>query len=242
MPANQFPKTSWTLIDRAGAPLSPEGREALASFYKGYRFPVYAFIRRSGGSPEEADDRTQGFFASLIERNDLAKLDRTRGSKFRSWLLTCVRNYLENQRKFENAQRRPPRKLGESLDDDAAEGRYRAELSCHLTPERLYERHFTLTLLARVLDALRAKYTAAGEVRRFEALKGYLSGCAEQRPYTEVAATLGMNVGAVKKAVFDLRKRYDKQLRAEVAYLVEDPDDAAQVKKELRDLLAALED
>lgn len=242
MPANQFPKTSWTLIARAGAPSSPEGRVALASLCKDYWSPVHAFIRRSRGSPEEARDLTQGFFASLLKRNDLATVDRTRGCKFRSWLLTCVRNYLENQRKFQNAERRPPPRLGESLDNDAAEGRYRAELSCHLTPERLYERQFSLALLARVLDALRAKYAAAGEERRFEALKGCLSGGAEQRPYEEVAAMLGMEVGAVKKAAFDLRARYRKLLRSEVARLLQDPDDAAQVDEELRYLRAALED
>jgi RNA polymerase sigma-70 factor (ECF subfamily) len=245
LPDAQFPKTSWTLIARAGA-LTPGSREALSALCEAYWFPVYAFVRRRSGSSDDAYDRTQGFFARLLERNDLAKVDRARGSKFRSWLLKCVKNYLANEHDHDHAQiRRPPGML-ESLSPGTAEGRYLAELSHHLTPERLYERHFALSVLARVMENLRARYAAAGKEQLFEALKGCLSGDAAQRPYEEIAAALGMKtVGAVKKAAFDLRSHYKKALRAEVARLLDadDPEgDAAVVQEELRHLLAALED
>lgn len=243
MPDAKFPTTSWTLIARAGA-LTPDGRAALSVLCSVYWYPVYAFIRRRGGSPEDAFDRTQGFFTGLLARNDLAKVDKARGSKFRSWLLRCVKSHLSNEHDYENAQARIPPEVLESLDAGAAEGRYQAEPSHHLTPERLFDRHFALSLLGRVLEKLRAKYAAAGKEQLFEALKGSLSGDAAQRPYDEVAASLGMTAGAVKKAAFDLRAHYKNGLRAEVASLVDadGPNAEAAVKEEVQQLLEALED
>jgi DNA-directed RNA polymerase specialized sigma24 family protein len=245
MPANQFPKTSWSLIARA---LSPEGRVALKALLNAYWFPVYAFIRHGAASQDDACDRTQGFFARLVEKNDLAKVDRTRGKKFRSWLLGCVKHYLANQHKSNHAKKRDPGQPIESLDAAAAEGRYLAEPSHRLTPERLYDRAFAQSLLARVIEQLRAQYASTGKAPLFEALQGSLAAGAAQQPYEEVAARLEMTEGAVRKAAFDLRARYKKLLRAEVACLVDrpgdprDPEAKAAVDEELRNLLAALSD
>jgi DNA-directed RNA polymerase specialized sigma24 family protein len=241
MPRDAFPKTSWTLIARAGAQ-TPEGRAALSALCTMYWFPVYAFIRRQGGSSDDAYDRTQGFFALLLERKDIAKVDRDYGSKFRSWLLRCIKNYLANEYAAANAQFRLPPGGLESLSADTAEDRYAFEPSHDLTPERLYERHFALSLLARVTDTLRVWYVTAGKEHVFEALKGCLSGETGREPYGELAASLGMKTTeAVRKAAFDMRKRYKELLHAEVVNIV-DSDDDAVVKQELRHLLEAISD
>ncbi len=238
-----FPQTSWSLILRAGAPLLSDGTNALKILCEAYWFPVYAYIRRRPGSAEDALDRTQGFFAHLLEKNTLATVDPTRGTKFRAWLLTCVKRYLRDERKKERARKRDPGYPLESIDAAAAEGRYQAETAHHLTPERLYARHFALSLLERVIGRLRARYAAAGKEALFEALKSSLSQDAEQQPYDTIAARLGMTGGAVKKAAYDLRARYKKEVRAEVASLVDGADDQAveaQVTEELQHLLGAL--
>src|SRR5688572_8896059 len=100
MPDDNFPRTSTTLLELIrgplrssgpeGAkgppgPLTPEGRAALEMLCKAYRYPVYAFLRHRVGSADKAADLTQGFFAYLIAKEDLATFDRTRGTKFRSW-------------------------------------------------------------------------------------------------------------------------------------------------------------
>lgn len=241
MPPESFPKTSWTLIARAGV-RTPEGHAALSSLCTMYWFPVYAFIRRQGGSPDDAYDRTQGFFAQLLERNAIAKVDREYGSKFRSWLLRCIKNYLANEYAAANAQIRLPPGVIESLSAGTAEDRYAIEPSHDVTPERLYERQFALSLLARVVDKLRAKYASAGKEHVFDALKGCLSGETGHEPYEELASSLGMKTPeAVRKAAFDLRQRYKTLLRAEVANIV-DSDDDAVVDQELRQLLEAISD
>src|ERR671933_806480 len=94
MPGYEIPKTSWTLVLRAKQD-TPGGREALQALCKAYWFPVFAFIRHRVGSADKAADRTQGFFArTIVEKNAIASFDEERGTKFRSWLLGCVRNYL----------------------------------------------------------------------------------------------------------------------------------------------------
>ncbi|WP_437586213.1 RNA polymerase sigma factor [Sorangium sp. So ce1000] len=96
-PPHRFPETSWGLVGRAGLPLAPEGRQALAALCELYWYPVYSFVRRYGAPADEAQDLTQGFFARLLERSDLATADQERG-RFRSWLIACVKHYVANER------------------------------------------------------------------------------------------------------------------------------------------------
>ena len=238
MQRESFPQTSWTLIARAGA-RSAEGQAALSALCSAYWFPVYAFIRRRGVTPDDAHDCTQSFFARLLERNDIAKADRAHGSKFRSWLLRCVNNHLANEYAHANAQRRKPPEGIQSLSTNDAEDRYAFEPSHELTPERLYDRQFALSLLSRVMDQLRAKYAEAGRMHIFEALKGCMY---EELDYEQLTAVLGMNsVGAVRKAAFDLRKHYRNLLRAEVANTVDSTDEAV-VDRELLHLFESISD
>lgn len=240
MADDRFPKTSWTLISRAGAD-SPDSHAALSSLCSLYWFPVYAFIRRQGGTADDAYDKTQGFFVKVLERETITKVDRDYGSKFRSWLLRCVKNFLANEYAHDHAQRRlAPEKL-ESLSADNAKDRYEIEPHHQLTPERLYEREFALSLLSQVMDKLREKYVNAGRGHIFDALKGCLSDDVGNDSYEQIATNLGMKNEAVRKAAFDLRQRYKNLLRAEVANIV-DSQDSEVVSQELRHLLEALSD
>ncbi|KYF87410.1 hypothetical protein BE20_09540 [Sorangium cellulosum] len=241
-PPRRFPETSWGLVGRAGQPLTPEGRQALATLCELYWYPVYAFVRRRGAPAEEAQDLTQGFFARLLERNDIAMADQGRG-RFRSWLIACVKHYVANERERARAQKRGGDGALRGFDAERAERRYQAEpVHAHaaghlLTPEALYERRFALDLIERTLTMLQDHYAQTGQARLFEALKGRLSGEGEERPHKEVAAALGMSVEAVKTATSRLYDRYQRTLREEVARTVTRVED---VDEELRSLLLSL--
>lgn len=216
--------------------MTPEGRRALAALCELYWYPIYAFVRRRGAGPEDACDLTQGFFTRLLERNDIATVDPTRG-RFRSWLLGCLKHYLANERDRAQAQKRGGRAGGADERFTVAEQRYATEPAHEITPERLYERRFALLLLERVLEELRADYSRNGNQRLFEVLAGRLVGDGTERPHKEVAAELGMTVAALKTATSRLYDRYERLLRAEVARIVERLED---VDDELRCLLASL--
>jgi RNA polymerase sigma-70 factor (ECF subfamily) len=91
-----FHTTYWTLIQAASQGLGGKSRDALAALCQAYWHPVYSFICRYGFDREEARDLTQGFFTLLLEKNYLLAADPERG-KFRSFLLTAVKNFLANE-------------------------------------------------------------------------------------------------------------------------------------------------
>jgi RNA polymerase sigma-70 factor (ECF subfamily) len=211
-----FATTQWSLVLAAGAPGSPQAGEALARLCAAYWYPVFAFVRRQGHSLEDAQDLTQGFFARLIEKGDLADADRSRG-RFRAFLLTACRHFLANEWDREQAQKRGGGRTALTIDAAAAEGRYQRALSHAQTPERLYERQWCLTLLAAVLDDLRDEYGASGKGRVFDRLKGFLTDAETDETHADAAADLGISAAAVKVAVHRLRKRYRDVLRRRVA-------------------------
>jgi RNA polymerase sigma factor (sigma-70 family) len=233
----KFSTTRWSLVLAAGQGTTPEAREALSTLCALYWYPLYAFTRRHGCAPEDSRDRVQGFFTRLLEKNDLAAVDRQRG-RFRSWLLSSLEHYLANEWDRERARKRGGAQPLLSIDAEAAEGRYGLEPSHTLTPEKLYERRWALTLLEHVLSTLEEECTRLGRQELFEKLRGTLAGDADQLPYAEVAEALGMSPGAVKMAAHRLRGRYRELLRAEIAQTVERPED---IDDEIRLLLAALE-
>jgi RNA polymerase sigma-70 factor (ECF subfamily) len=198
--------------------------------------PVYAYVRRRGHDRHAAEDLTQAFFARLLEKNDLAAADRTRG-RFRTFLLTACQHYLANQHDHAAAKKRGGGMTHFSLDFAAAEGKFSHEPAHEETPERAFERRWAVELLDRTLAGLRQEYADSGRGKLFDALKECLTGGGTDVAYADLAAELNMTEGAVKVAVHRLRQRYRDRLREAIARTVADP---ADVDDEVRDLFAAL--
>jgi RNA polymerase sigma-70 factor (ECF subfamily) len=234
--AGRFATTRWSLVLAAGARGSVAGDEALERLCALYWYPVFAFVRRRGFGRDEAEDLTQGFFARLIEKGDLAGADRSRG-RFRSFLLAACQNFLANERDRGRAAKRGGGRAALSIDVDDAERRYQNALADADTPEVVYERQWCLTLLAAVLDELREDYAATGREHLFDRLKGFLTSEDEPGTHAQAARDLGMTEGAMRVAVHRLRGRYREALRATVAATVASDDDVAD---EIRDCLRAL--
>ena len=207
---------------------------ALSTLCQRYWYPLYAFIRRQGHGPEDAQDLAQEFFARLIEKDWLDGLAPERG-RFRSWLLASMRHFLANEWDRQRAQKRGGGAPVISLDETDAEGRYLHEPPDPVDATQLFERRWALTLLDGVLQRLRVDMEAEGKGAHFDALKGALTG--SPLNFAQVAARLGLSDGAVRVAVHRLRERYRRELRAAVAETVESP---AEVEAELQNLFAAL--
>lgn len=235
--ARQFATTQWSMVIAAGRNDTVRSQAALGRLCSIYWYPLYAFVRRQGFGSADAQDLTQSFFARLIEKQDLAAVDRARG-KFRSFLLAAMKNFLANEWDKVKAQKRGGgAKNFTSLDARTAETRYHLEPADPMTADRIFERNWALTLLDEVLKHVREDYEADGKAALFDALKSTLTGGKSDQPYAEIGARLGMNAGAVKVAVHRLRHRYRDALRAEIAATVTDP---GEVDDELRHLFAAL--
>ena len=231
-----FATTHWSVVLSARDPQSSQSAAALEKLCRAYWYPLYAYVRRRGYSPEDAQDLTQEFFARLLEKNWIAHADQSRG-RFRSFLLLVMKRFLAVEWHKAHAQKREGSRRYLPLPLDTAETRYAREPVDTATPEQAFEKQWALTLLETVLSQLRMDYEQDGRGRLFEALKPCLLGSRELQPYAELAAALEMSEGAVKVAVHRLRERYRERLKAEIANTVASPADAAA---ELRHLFRVL--
>ena len=105
------------------------------------------------------------------------------------------------------------------------------------TPETLFDRHWALTVLDRVMGEVRAEFRKRGKEEVFERLKVNLIG--EENPfyYRETASKPGMSEAALRVAVHRLRRRFGELLRAEIAQTVTTDE---EVEDEIRYLIHAL--
>ncbi len=230
-----FATTRWSVVMLAGDSQSPEATVALERLCETYWYPLYAFVRRKGHGHEDASDLTQAFFARFLEKRYLKSVDANLG-KFRTFLLTSMTHFLANEWDKSRAQKRGgahQRVL--SLDEAAADERYRIEPVEHTTPETLFERRWAETVVGVVLDRL-SKET---DERRFKVLKEFLVADGGAVSYDRAAGQLGMTVAAVTSAIHRMRARFSAVLVEEITNTVSTPED---VEAEIRHLVAALGD
>jgi len=231
-----FVTTRWSVVLMAGHSDTAHAQAALEKLCRAYWYPLYAYVRRRGQSPEDAKDLTQEFFARLLERNWIGRADQQRG-RFRSFLLSAMNHFLADEWDKARAQKRGGGQIPVPLQFDTAETRYGYEPVDNTTPEQNFERRWALTLLDTVLQRLHSEYEQEGRAEFFAALHPCLVGDRANQPYADLAVKLGISEGAVKSAVHRLRQRYRHLLRDEIAQTVAEP---GEVDEELHHLFAVL--
>lgn len=226
----QFPTTRWTIVLAAGDERSR--KDALDWLCERYWYPLYAFLRRRGHGPSEAQDLTQSFLASFLHRRSIEGADPNRG-RFRSYLLGALKNFLADHKDYERAAKRGGGVEFLPLSFAGIEERY---LQCpsNLSPELLYERQWALSLIDRVLRLMRSEQEAAGKAAVFDRLKLFMTGDGDYRAASD---SLGINEGAARVTVHRLRRRYRELLKAEIAETVSEP---SEVESEIRRLIEVI--
>ena len=237
--SGRFVTTHWSVVLDAGDRESPTRREALSSLCRIYWYPLYGYARRTGMTAEAAQDLTQDFIAHLLEKETLRQVSPGSG-RFRSFLLSCFRNFKVDQQRRATALKRGGGKPSVSVELETAEGRYHRELSHDQTPEKAFERQWAMTLLQRAVDRLEEEHKRKGPAkeRLFAMLKNYLPGGQSPVPYAQAARELKMNEVTVKVAVHRLRQRFRTVLLEEISHTVAGSD---EVEDEVRHLLSVLE-
>src|SRR5258707_3332310 len=194
----RFQTAHWSVVLRAAQSQLPDSHAALADLYRIYWYPLYAFVRRRGYNPEDAQDLTQGFFFSMLERKSLRQVGRTRG-KFRSFLLASLKNYLSDQFDRVNSIKRGGHVEFVALDFGGGEERYRDDPVDFLTAEKDFDARWALTLLNWTFERLRKEYAAQGKTRIIDALQPFLDPNCERLPsYEKASAMLEISLAGVK--------------------------------------------
>ena len=219
-----FDTTNWTVVLEAARGDTTGGRAALGTLCETYWYPVYALVRRSGHDPCDAEDLTQGYFARLLEKEDLRRLHPHRG-RFRSFLFVSVRNFLHNERDRGRRLKRGGGGQTLSLEGAEVERLYGKEPAAPGNPEALFERAWVRTVLERTLGRLSAEQKGDQREFRFARLKPLLTGDEGTATYAEIAREWGVGEAAVRVAVHRMRRRFARLLREEIGRTVADPAD-----------------
>jgi RNA polymerase sigma-70 factor (ECF subfamily) len=236
-PRPAFVTTHWSVVLSARDRQSPQSAAALEKLCRIYWYPLYAYIRRSGQSKENAEDLTQAFFARLLEKKSLDSAQQERG-RFRSFLLVSLKRFLANEWEYARAQKRGGAEIHLSLDTELAESKFQTEIAAaEIPPDRAFERRWALTLLGQTMAHLRSEFERAGKIPEFEKLKIFLTADKKEIPYPKVAEELGMNENALRVAVHRLRRRYRELFREEISHTLAEGE---SVDEELQYLLSVL--
>ena len=227
-----FPDTPWTVI------LQDDGEKssAHAAWEKlacDYWKPLYVFLRRKEVDHDTAADAIQGFFAHLLSREFLRKIERGNGL-FRSFLITSLQNWRIDQHRTTTAKKRggnaamiPLHELEEAISDlSDPDG----------SPEEAFDRRWAQTLYDNAVEKLHERLKNRGREAHFLKLRGLFSSD-ETEPYATIAVDLGTTEGAVQQAALELRREFGSVLRQEIARTV---IDESQVDGELRYLIGLL--
>jgi len=197
---------------------------------------LYAYLRRDGYNTDDAEEHTQAFFAHIVEKEFLSKIE-PKPAKFRSFLLIALKHFLIDKFHHIAATKRGGEKKRLPLDFGNGEKRYTLEPSHNLSPEKIFERSWALTLLDTTLKRLETEMASMNKQQSFNALRNHLCGNTDRVSYKDIAVRLGKTEAAVKVTVYRLRKRFREILREEISQTVDSSD---RIEEELRALRTAL--
>lgn len=228
-----FATTRWTMVLQAGGSLDGSATAALEELCRIYWFPLYAYVRGKGYSREDAEDMTQGFFAQLLRRNDFSGVGEQKG-KFRAFLLASLKHYMANEYDKSSALKRGGGVSNFSLDWEAAEKKFQVVDDSSESPDLLFDRHWALALLERVLVRLENEWKLKGKAALFQSLKDFLTVERDNQLYAAVSAKLGVTENYLRVASHRLRARYRELLKEEIAQTLSEPD---SVEEELKSLM-----
>lgn len=220
-----FATTHWSVVLSARDKVSPKSAEALETLCKAYWKPLYAYVRRTGKSPADAEDLTQAFFVRLLEKDYLLAAAREKG-RFRSFLLMALKRFMANEWDRQHRQKRGGFAQVVPIDPELAESWLAAAPAKDSQPDLLFDRQWAQTLLSRTLDLLRQEYLATGRAELFDHIQNCLAKEESALPYAEIGARLKLSEAAVKMAVYRLRARFRELLYQEVSQTVASSDDA----------------
>lgn len=236
-PPNAAPATSWSLITAAQSSAT-DRRAALDKLCRLYWGPLYAFARRHGLSPADAEDATQDFFLRILSDDWLALVDRSKG-RFRGYLYQSMSFHLSEARRRDATQKRGGGARRLSIDWAPAEAQFARLAAKTMDPAQAFDHAWTGTVLEIAVTRLADEEGAAGRAARFVALRPFLTSQPTAGDYERLAERLGLARATVAVTVHRLGKRYRELIRSVVVETVANPE---ELEGELRHLLQSVSD
>jgi RNA polymerase sigma-70 factor (ECF subfamily) len=235
-----WPLTHWSLIGAIRSDKTGEQEAAVEQLVDLYWKPTYCWLRSSGYSDADAKDLVQDFFLSGLREGRFAKADPARG-KFRTFWLTCLKNFVANYERNRKAKGRQPSKPMVRIDQlDTSD--IAIELIDSGTPEESFNRAWVWQLLLRVLKTLEKEYLATGKechykLFRWRIIDPKLEGKEKPPPIKKLADKLGLTSKQASNYLITARLAYQRLLRAEIRMYASSDQ---EVSEEIKDLFKSL--
>ncbi len=232
--------TCWTMIGDALNENSPTTKGSREELTRRYWPAIFAFIRASGRSVAVAEDLTQGFICDVfLGRDLLSKAEEARG-RFRSLLLSSVRNYLADDYRKQTTKRRSP----ESGPPGSLDAHYAMEMAdqANLTAESAFNIRWIDELILRSSEETKAALIANGQGAHWDIFKHrVLDPCltgAKPVPHEELSAKWNLNgLPQVSNYLVTAKRRFARTLLLNVRDTLPENQDPSL---ELRELFKAL--
>jgi RNA polymerase sigma-70 factor (ECF subfamily) len=229
-----FTTTHWSVVLAANGDQTSSVRSALETLFRSYQKPLYSYIRRRGNTHHDAEDLLQAFFGRLLAKDVLRAASQQRG-RFRSFLLTSLKNFLANEHDRAVALKRGGGESNLSLDAKPPGFPTALEpVAKEPPPEALFDREWAQAIFATALKQLEEEFSSEGKQTQFAALAPFISRSPGPGEYEQVAAQAGIRAGLMATVVSRLRQRFRDLVRMEIASTVASP---AEVDEELRYLV-----
>jgi RNA polymerase sigma-70 factor (ECF subfamily) len=211
-----FAATRWSVVLRA----RDKSEVALNSLCQNYRQPLIVWLRGRGYSPHDAEDIVHGLFQKLLNRDFLKNVAKEKG-RFRTFMKSCLMNYLRDQHAKKSAERRGSGQPTESLDATFdGEDKIHDPADPSATPDVAFDRAWVSSLLANALRRLHEECARQGREVLYRELEPVLSQDETASGYREIGIRLGMSEAAVKMAASRLRARLKGLIQDEIKQTV----------------------
>jgi len=229
-----FKPTRWSLVLQSQGD-GEDARRALEELCRAYWFPLYAWSRRYGAAPEDAEDYVQGFFVQVIHKQLFAAAHPALG-KMRTFMLTAFRRHVNDEQRKEGRQKRGGGQIV-SFDAAEAEAWYEVEQIEGESADHMFDRQWALTVLENALARLEQHAATRGRAQEFTVMRHFLTGEASTEDYERAGGALGLSANSFKVAIHRLRARFRDALRSEIA---ETQPDGGSVDEEMAYLMQVL--
>ncbi len=169
-----FPNTSWTLIRQSQDVADPVAMAALNRLARAYWRLLVVFARSSGLHESQAQDEMQRMFESILSRDSLRTV-MPGESRFRSFLIQCLRNTMISSHRDENREKRGSGAAHEPLENHDGMADAAAE-----SPELAMDRAWAAEVFEMAFKRLEEDAVERGRGEIFAILKPILRGRSPQ--------------------------------------------------------------
>lgn len=232
----RFRSSRWSLVLKAKSADDPAGRDALNQLCGVYWGPLYAYLRRKGHDPEDAQDAVQAFFTYFLEGGFLARVEKGRG-RFRGYLLAVLEHWLANERRRARASKRGGGASPLSLDFAHAERESSVDLADSATPLEAYRRAWAVAVLRQAVRAFRLEFEERRPREHFQAVLRHLTSGGDPETYATTADRLGCSAADLANLLQASRRRLREILRETLEHTAEGASDAEEELRELFQIL-----